>query len=97
MARHTSRGLVVSGSTPVRVVVTHASSNLVSIIYAWIYRRGSGTDCKSVAFGLGWFNSISRHHCLVSIVVITPVCHTGNTSSILVRGAKYLYLLWIGY
>ena len=26
-----------------------------------LYRRGSGLDCKSGGFGLGWFDSITSH------------------------------------
>ena len=29
--------------------------------YGWLYRRGSGADCKSAVFGLEWFDSITAH------------------------------------
>ena len=47
---HLRKGLVVSGSTPVWVVVTHASSSLASIIlYASVSGIGNAAVCKIVA------------------------------------------------
>lgn len=34
-----------------------------------IYRRGSGTGCKPVVFGLGVFDSLCSHNTWVSIQV----------------------------
>lgn len=30
--------------------------------YSVLYRRGSGTACKAVAFGLRWFDAITRNN-----------------------------------
>ena len=30
-------------------------------LHASLYRRGSGTVCRTVSFGFGWFDSITAH------------------------------------
>jgi hypothetical protein len=45
-----------------------ASSNLVDHpIFACLYRRGSGNDCKSFVVRLGWFDSIGRHQFYLAV------------------------------
>lgn len=39
-----------------------------------LFRRGSGRDCKSFAFGLGWFDSITSHHWKRAITGSRPGC-----------------------
>lgn len=35
-----------------------------------LYRRGSGPDCKSGDFGLGWFDAISSHFWKIQIIFL---------------------------
>lgn len=50
-----------SGQSRHPFTVESVSSNLTRVIYARVFRRGSGADCKSVGLGFEWFDSILSH------------------------------------
>lgn len=50
-----------SGQSCHPFTVESVSSNLTRVIYARVFRRGSGADCKSVGLGFEWFDSILSH------------------------------------
>ena len=67
-----SKGIIISETTPCgwhgikQPSGTHNTINYFANPgfpgFGRIFRRGSGADCKSVAFGLGWFDSIFSHY-----------------------------------
>ena len=63
-----------SGQSCHPFTVENVSSNLTRVIYARVFRRGSGADCKSVGLGFEWFESLtlrSRYNMEVNFNEVT--------------------------